>query len=106
MIILFSAIKSQYNRLSSITIDYFQKKIIKRKIIHLNRLYWIIIYLFKLFCVLFSFFHNFDKLNLVILFSRLISLFPIFNNFYEKLQSYLQIPHQPPPPPHAYPYYS
>ena len=29
--------------------------------------------------MLFSFFHNFVKLKLVILFSRLISLFPIFN---------------------------
>ena len=48
-----------------------------------------IIYLFKSFCVFFSFFHNFVKLKLVILFSRLISFFPIFNPL---MKNYKKLP--------------
>ena len=49
--------------------------------------------------MLFSFFHNFVKLKLVILFSRLISFFPIFNRVYEKLQKLPIDPTPTPPPP-------
>ena len=46
--------------------------------------------------MLFSFFHNFVKLKLVILFSRLISFFPIFNRVMKK---YKKLPIDPTPTP-------
>ena len=49
--------------------------------------------------MLFSFFHNFVKLKLVILFSRLISFFPIFNRVTEKLQKVTYRSHTNPPQP-------
>ena len=46
--------------------------------------------------LLFSFFHNFVKLKLVILFSRLILFFPIFNRV---MKSYKKLPIGPTPTP-------
>ena len=46
--------------------------------------------------LLFSFFHKFAKLNLVILFSRLISFFPIFNRV---MKNYKKLPIDPTPTP-------
>ena len=46
--------------------------------------------------MLFSFFHNFVKLKLVILFSRLISFFPIFNRV---MKNYKKLPIDPTPTP-------
>ena len=45
---------------------------------------------------MFSFFHNFVKLKLVILFSRLISFFPIFNRV---MKNYKKLPIDPTPTP-------
>ena len=50
-----------------------------------------------------NFFHNFVKYKLVILFYRLIFVFPIFNRVY--FQNYKKLPMNPTPtPPHAYPF--
>ena len=46
--------------------------------------------------MLFSFFHNFFKLKLVTLFSRLISFFPIFNRV---MKNYKKLPIDPTPTP-------
>ena len=46
--------------------------------------------------MLFSFFHNFVKLKLVVLLSRLISFFPIFNRV---MKNYKKLPIDPTPNP-------
>ena len=50
--------------------------------------------MFKSVCRLFSFFHIFVKLKLVILFSRSISFFPIFNRV---MKNYTKLPRDPTP---------